>query len=137
MLRRILQTKFLGDWRYLRKTVDEIGSERAIQAFIDLAVYLRLLDDRTDHSGFLARVAQADARNKPLDFGRVVKDGQPDERLYLRDLTNKVVHATNWEWDFGDDDRPKLICISNEPDRWTKAEIDILNFAAFCGGLVH
>jgi hypothetical protein len=46
-------------------------------------------------------------------FGRVVKKDQPDEPLYLRDLTNKIIHAHHLEWDFSIPDGPKLVCISS------------------------
>jgi hypothetical protein len=137
-LRRILQSHFAGSWPNLQKTVNEIGSERALQAFIDVAVYLRLLDDREDHSGALARMSKLFGDDeKQITFGLVLSAGQPDQPLYLRDLTNKVIHASDWKWDVGDGDRPKLVCISNDPDRWTKAEVDIVAFAAFCGLLAH
>lgn len=135
-LRSILDNRFKGEWKYLRKTIEDVGSENSIRAFIELASYLRLLDDQKDLSGFLARVNYSPGAEQ-LVFGRVIKQDQPDEPLYLRDLTNKIIHAKNWKWDISNADNPKLICISKEPERWQTAEIDIEAVAGFCGGLMH
>jgi hypothetical protein len=72
----------------------------------------------------------------PGDLGRVIKDGQPDELLYLRDMTNKVIHAASIQWDFSNEAAPRLICIGRNPDRWKRAEIDIVALAAHCGMLM-
>ena len=130
-LQDMLDNRFVGEWKYLRKTVDGIGPENAIRAFIELAAYLRLLDDSEHLSGYLA------TEGTEKSFGRVRKNDGKEETLYLRDLTNKIVHAKDWKWDVSDRDRPKLICVSNDPDRWLAAEIEIQAFAAFCGQLMH
>jgi len=132
-LHRLLTTKFKGEWKYLDKTINSIAPQKAIQAFIEISGYLRLLDDAEDISGFLARAPGA----KGVSFGRVLKKDGSEEPLYLRDLTNKIAHAKDWKWDVTEPDSPKLICESNNPDRWVDAEIDIEAFAAFCGQLMH
>lgn len=130
-LKSVIDNRFKGDWKYLRKTVDGIAPENAIRAFIELAAYLRLLDDKDDLSGYLSQTGAA------RGFGRVVKKDGTEETLHLRDLTNKIVHAKEWKWDVSTADQPKLICVSNDPERWAIAEIDIEAFAAFCGQLMH
>ena len=55
----------------------------------------------------------------------------------MRDLTNKIVHAKDWRWDVSVVGRPQLICISDEPERWATAEIEIEALAALCGSLIH
>src|SRR5690349_5383677 len=124
-----LLSTFQGEWKFLRKTIDELAPARATRAFVELASLLRLLDDREKISGYLRQTGGH-------DFGRVIKDGAPDERLYLRDLTNKVVHAADYRWSF-EGTAPKLICISSDPDRWKAAEINLAALAAFCGQLMH
>lgn len=124
-LDNMLDTKFKGEWKYLRKTIFDIGPENAVRAFIELAGYLRLLDDKDDLSGYLKQTGSA------RGFGRVLKKDGSEEPLFLRDLTNKIIHAKEWKWDVSTTDRPKAICISNNPDRWVSAEIDIQTFAAF------
>ncbi len=106
-LQSVLDNKFKGEWKYLRKTVDGIAPESAIRAFIELAAYLRLLDDKDDISGYLEQV------DAGRGFGRVLKKDRTEETLYLRDLTNKIVHAKEGKWDVSTADRPKLICVSN------------------------
>ena len=129
-LHQLLNQEFKGEWRYLRKTIDEIGPERATQAFIELAAYMRLLDDQEDLSGYLRQ-------NHGGQLGRVLKKDRSEEPLYLRDLTNKIIHAKEWKWDVSTPNDPKLICVSNDPDRWVAAEIEIRTLAAFCGMLMR
>lgn len=40
-------------------------------------------------------------------------------------MTNKIMHGTQYEWQLGDDD-PKILVISNQPERWKHAEISVL-----------
>jgi hypothetical protein len=127
-LRNDLLSKFEGEFKFLWKTVDDVATERATRAFVELATLLRLLHDRQKISDYLR---QTSGHN----FGRVIKDDPPDEPLYLRDLTNKIVHAADYMWDF--ENIPKFVCISGDPKRWTAAEIDIERLAAFCGQLMH
>jgi hypothetical protein len=42
---KLIDEKFQGEWLYLHKFVIEIAEERAIKACIELAIYLRALDD--------------------------------------------------------------------------------------------
>jgi len=124
-----LGDRLQGEFKFLDKTINRIGPEHAIRAFIELAAYLRLLDDSLNRqlSGVFAR----------QKFGRIAKKDGSEEPLFLRDLTNKIVHAKEWKWDTSAPNEPKLICLSNDPDRWLAAEVDINAFAVFCGGLGH
>ena len=126
---KMRESKFLGNWKYLDKALFEISEQRAAKACIELATFMRLLDDREQVSDYLRT-------QKAPSLGRVVKQGQPDEELYLRDLTNKIVHASNFEWDFSDLEAPKLICVSQKPERWGRAEINVVTLAAICGQLM-
>jgi hypothetical protein len=129
-LARLLDEKFRGEWKYLRKALFEVSEQRAVKACIELATYLRVLDDEQDLSGY-----QRKTKAKG-DLGRVIKEGQPDEPLFLRDMTNKIVHAAALHWDFTAENSPRLICIGRNPDRWERAEIDIVALAAHCGMLM-
>jgi hypothetical protein len=68
-----------------------------------------------------------------LALGRVIKEGARAEPLYFRDMTNKLVHASSYEWDLSDPDNPKLVCLSSDPTRWTEAEINLIALAAIVG----
>jgi hypothetical protein len=128
-LERLVDTKFKGEWKYLNRALFEVPVERITRACLELALLLRVLDDEQDLSGYLKAT-------KTSALGRVVKDGAPEEPLYLRDLTNKIMHASDFGWDFTDPGRPKLVCISSDPERWKVTEIDLLALAAFCGQLM-
>jgi hypothetical protein len=121
--------KFMGEWKYLDKALFSVSEQRAAKACIELASFMRLLDDQESLSEYLKRTGSH-------GFGRVIKQGQPDEMLYLRDLTNKIMHAANFEWDFSDHENPKLICNSHQPERWARAEIEVVALAALCGELM-
>ena len=117
-----------------RKTIYDIGSENAVRSCIELATYLRLLDDEEKLSVFLRSTDYARGIG---DFGCVKKQDGTTEPLYLRDMTNKIIHAKDWRWDVSIPDRPQLICISDEPERWATAEVRIEALAALCGSLIH
>jgi hypothetical protein len=126
-----MERTFSGEWKFLRKTVYEIGSENAIRASIELAAFLRLLDDAENITGFLK--LNPDRNRGVTDFGRVFKQDGSEAPLYFRQMTNKIVHAKDWQWDLHLPEWPKLICVSDEPKRWTKAEIEIQSLAALVG----
>lgn len=109
-LEKFIDTKFRGEWKYLYKALFTVSEQRAAKAFIEMASFIRLLDDQEDISGYLKQTGGH-------GFGQVIKEGKPDEVLYLRDFTNKIMHAANFEWDFTDPENPILICISNQPER--------------------
>ncbi len=127
-LETLVQPQFAGDWKYLSRALFDIPSQNAIKSCIELAVFLRHLDDREDLGSYLAQT-------KAAPLGKVFKSGAIED-LHFRDLTNKIMHASELGWDFVDPDRPKLICVSSEPKRWEKAEVDIVALAALCGEIV-
>jgi hypothetical protein len=128
-LEGIRRARFQGEWKYLDKTLFLISEQRAERACLELATFLRLLDDEEDITGYLKE-------NAAYSFGRVAKKGQPDETLFLRDLTNKIIHAHHVEWDFTRPGDPLIVCVSRAPERWLKAEINLIALAGFCGQLM-
>ena len=128
-LGEMLEKNFHGEWKHLRRAVFEISEERANRALIELASLLRILDDREGLSDYLRKT-------KGHNFGLVYKEDGSTEELFLRDLTNKIVHAHQLVWDFSEKDNPKVICISPDPKRWQRAEIILIRFAGFCGQLM-
>lgn len=129
-LEKLMSERFKGEWKYLYKTIDEISDARAVRACLELATMMRVLDDRE-------RIADYQRRLKSPSFGRVHKDGSPDEDLHLRDLTNKILHAQSITWDFSDPEMPLVICLPHQSERWSRAEINIVQLAAFCGQPIH
>ena len=128
-LESIRASRFPGEWKYLDKALFLVSEQRAERACVELATFIRLLDDDEDISGFLKESGN-------VSFGYVVKEDQSREVLYLRDLTNKIIHAHHLEWDFSRSDDPKLICVSRKPERWVRAEVEIIALASFCGQLM-
>ena len=128
-LEKLVKTKFEGEWKFLRKALFAIPEQRATKACIELALFMRLLDDKEDMSGYLK---QKSGRS----FGRLILKGKPDRRLELREVANKIIHASDLEWDFSSEHRPVLVCSSESKEKWTRAEIDVVAVAAFCGQLM-
>lgn len=128
-LESLRDRKFLGEWKYIDRALFTVSEQRAERACLELATYIRILDDDENIADYL-RQTGGDS------FGRVLKKGQPDEPLYLRDMTNKIIHAHHLEWDFSSADDPKVVCISRKPERWLKAEVQVVALAEFCGQLM-
>ena len=126
-----VMASFLGEWKYLRKTVYEISEARAEKAVLELALFLRMLDDREGISGYLSQT-QSNIR-----YGQLIVEGESEQQLKMRDVANKIIHASHFAWSFSDPKRPILICHGHEPKRWLRAEIDIVAVAALCGQLMH
>ena len=110
-LEELMQNKFVGNWKYLDKGLFSISEERAVRSCTELGTYMRLLDDQQDMSWYLRQIGGR-------SMGRVIRSGQPDEELFLRDLTNKIMHASDLAWDFSDTDAPKLICVPKDATSW-------------------
>ena len=118
------ENKFCGEWKFLDRALFTVSEQRAERACPEIAMFIRLLDDDENISGFLR---QAGSHR----FGYIMKKDQPDESLYLRDLTNKIIHARHLEWDFSVPDDPIIVCISRQPERWLKAEAKVVVLAEF------
>jgi hypothetical protein len=59
-------------------------------------------------------------------LGEVIQaDGKRTE-LHFRDMTNKIMHGTHYEWRLGGEN-PKIVIGSDQPDRWQSAEISIID----------
>jgi hypothetical protein len=127
-LRRLIENGFLGEWKNLQETVFYMSEQRAEKACLELAIFLRYLDDEEGLSKYVeARVN--------FSFGRLILRGGAAEQLKLRDVANKIIHAAALEWDFSDPGRPKLVSLSRETERWERAEIDVVSLASVCGNL--
>ena len=94
-----------------------------------LATLFRLLDDEEKLGDYYA-IAEA----PPL--GRVVQVDGTVTSLYIRDMTNKVLHAAAFEWIFTGPHGPIVRCISRN-DRWKSADIELVALAGYVGRLMH
>lgn len=128
-LAKVINTRFVEDWKHLAKPLFAIPEQHATKACIELALFLRLLDDKEGISGFLKE-------NSERHFGRLVGINKSESLLGLRDVANKIIHASDLTWDFAELMSPKLVCASDGENGWIRAEIDIVSVAAICGLLI-
>src|SRR6266581_805315 len=91
-LDQFVTTKFRGEWKYLRKALFSMSEQRAGKAALELAMFMRLLDDRDDITGYLNQT-------NTWSFGRLIAENKPDKALKMRDVANKIIHAATLEWD--------------------------------------
>ena len=127
-LRQLIETGFLGEWKHLQETVFGMSALRAEKACLGLAIFLRYLDDEEGLSKYV------DERTN-FKFGTLVLRDGKEEELKLRDVANKIIHAAAFQWDLSNPQRPLLICVSRDEDRWVRAQVDIVSLAAVCGNL--
>jgi hypothetical protein len=106
---KILEQRFKGEWKYLHKSI-ETAEVRADRALLEMATQLRVLDDAEGLNDFFQ-----ETRRPPL--GRVVQFDGTTTELHFRDMTNKLIHGTKYEWQLGGDD-PSIIVHSKQPERW-------------------
>lgn len=128
-LQAMVTKTFQGQWKYLNETLFDFSAERAEKACIELALFLRMLDDEEDLS---KSVKEAGHRG----FGTLLLPNQETKRLSLRDVSNKIIHANRLTWSFSTPDRPTLVCEAQQKQEWTRAEIDIVAVAGVCGHLM-
>lgn len=128
-IQSLRDNKFSGEWKYLDRALFTVSEQRAEKACLELATFIRILDDDENIAQYLRETGG-------ISFGLVMKKDQTDEPLYLRDLTNKIIHAHHLEWDFSTHDDPKIVCIARQRERWLKAEVQVVALAAFCGELM-
>jgi hypothetical protein len=125
---RVIEQRFKGEWKYLHKSVYENAEQRADRALLEMATQLRVLDNAEGLNEYFKQVQRA-----PL--GVVVHGDGATTDLHFRDMTNKLIHGTEYEWQLGGDD-PKIIVHANLLERWHRAEISIEALMALIGGLM-
>ena len=122
----MVEEKFKGEWKYLNKALFEIPRQQAEKACVELALFLRTLDDEEGISDYYK------ATRRVPECGRVVfRDGSL-EVLTFREVTNKIIHSGTIEWDLIKDD-PVLICRGRDRERWIRAEVDLIHSLQFVG----
>jgi hypothetical protein len=128
----MVEGKFLGEWKYLNKALFEISAERAEKACLELALFLRMLDDDENISRY-----HASTKNVPNCGKLVMKEGV-EKVLTFREVANKVIHSSHREWDFTE--QPTLVCYARPTDTekwgWVRAEVSVVALAAVCSQLI-
>ena len=125
---KLIENRFRGEWKYLHKSVYENAEKRADRALLEMATQLRVLDDAERLNDYFEQT-----KRPPL--GIVVQGDGTTTELHFRDMTNKLMHGTEYEWRLGGDD-PKILVHSDQPDRWRSAEISLQALMALIGGLM-
>jgi hypothetical protein len=128
-LAELVQRKFRGSWEYLNKALFEISAERAEKACLELALFLRMVDDEEELSAYYAKV------NKVPNCGKLIMKDGTEKLLPFREAANKVIHASRLEWKFSKNEDPVLICHTRDEEKWLRAEVEVVALAAVCGTL--
>jgi hypothetical protein len=122
--------KHFATAEYLHKSVFGIAEERANIALLEFATQLRLLDDHEPLPDIY----------EDLRFGKFVRYDGTEVKLGFREMTNKIVHSKEIEWNFTNEDDPIIICRPQSADEkrydWVKAEIRVADLANYCSSLM-
>lgn len=128
-LLELVKTKFAGSWEYLHKALFEISEERANKACLELALFLRMVDDEEEISAYQAKIKRVPSCGRLM-----MKDGS-EKLLPFREAANKVIHSSALEWQFPEHYPPILVCHTKDKEKWLRAEVDIIALSAVCGCL--
>ena len=135
-------TRFRGDWKYLDKALFQIPEEAVVKALLSLALFIRHLDDYQAISESLSypKLHETEDKSAPWTFGSAIDEAGDKTLLSFREVANKILHATSFEWDIAGDSAPTLICTAHPSQAkrwgWVRAEINIPHVAAACGQLM-
>jgi hypothetical protein len=124
-----LSNRFKGEWKFLMLMLYEIPESHADRAPWELAIQLRAIDDEENLSGYNRE------RGYPA-LGVISKRGGVIEELFLRDMTNKIIHSVGYEWLLESGLDPQVVCHSSNPERWETARFNLAKLAAFCSTLM-
>jgi hypothetical protein len=126
-LEKMVTATFKGEWKHLNKALFTISEERAERACLELAFFLRILDDEEDISGYHK------ATQRIPDCGCLIMNDASQRTMPFREVANKIIHASRLEWSLLEESSPILICHPRDNEKWTRAEVDVVALAAVCG----
>jgi hypothetical protein len=131
-LSQLVRDRFEGEWKYLHRAIFELPEERAGRALVELALYVRLVDDDEERAISKLRDGQTS--------GEVVRTDDSRETLAYREVSNKIIHAERYEWNLAADSEPTVTCIAGKDEgarhKWTSATISLIALGALCGSLM-
>jgi hypothetical protein len=116
----MMDANFQGEWKYLNKALFEMSAARAEKACLELALFLRMLDDEEKISDY-----HTATKNIP-DCGKLIMKDDKEEILTFREVANKVIHSSRLEWEFVKYPDPTLICHGSDKEKWIRAEVNIV-----------
>src|SRR5947209_5858272 len=100
-----MRARFPGWQKPLEKILRELPEAKADRALLELASLLRALDYAESLGDYLA-----DKRDPP--YGFLIKNDGTREDLYFRDVANKIVHASAFEWSNDEKNGPVIVCVA-------------------------
>jgi hypothetical protein len=71
-LENLIDSRFEGEWKNLIKTVLDLSEERAVKACIELAIFLRVLDDEE-------KISESLKENSGRTFGKLTMSDGTDK----------------------------------------------------------
>jgi hypothetical protein len=123
-----------GVWKDLRHVMHKANERRAVKACLEMALYLRALDDET-HLSKLYHELTAEI------FCVASFSDASREKLPLREVANKIIHSMDLKFDFEATPDPILICLPKDDDRrgrkWVRAEINLAKLILLCASLIY
>ena len=122
------RANFRDHHEFLFRAFGVTPQQKATRALLELAVLYRALDDTQDI------ISTIDPENTGRWGELYTTDGKV-ERLSLRELMNKIIHAEEIGWLALQD--PQIACYAakNKKERWTNAKIPVSALAKACCGL--
>jgi hypothetical protein len=118
-----------GEFKQWRETVFGLAEQRAEKACLELAIFLRYLDDEENLSDRYAGYSG-------ITFGYLSHRDGKVTALDLRDVANKVIHALEFQWDLSRAVQPMLVCMPRDSEKWTRASVDVAALSVTCGSLL-
>lgn len=128
-LAEMFEGRFRGRFPYLHNALFGISVERAEKACLELALFLRILDDDQSLSAYFA------STNNVPSCGKLIKNDSV-EPLPFREVANKVIHSSQLEWKSEKGADPVLICHTQNERSWLRAEVDLVKLATLCNSLM-
>ncbi|WP_394730738.1 hypothetical protein [Altererythrobacter sp. GH1-8] len=116
---------YVGEFKGIGKLMER-GNQRASRALLELGAQFRILDDA---DGLGSRLAN----QRSLRLGHVIQANQSKTPLYLRDMTNKILHSSAFSFGLDQGSDPIITCHSREPYRWRQADIRVYGLMDLAG----
>ena len=126
----MLERRFKGHHKYLEKALFGLSAARAEKACLELALFLRMVDDEEKITEYYTAT-----KNAP-NCGKLVMRKGPEKNLPFREVSNKIIHAARIEWDLMREPDPALLAHSRDTEKWLRAEIDLVALSFVCGRLM-
>jgi hypothetical protein len=96
-----------------------------------MATQLRILDDAEGLSKYYKEIGDQST------LGEVIQSNSEQEPLYLRDMTNKIIHAAKFRWDLSAANGPTIICLPTVGDHWKEARINVVSMMRKIGAISY